>query len=229
VDRHASSFPWQETFELLGALVDELDPALDASGRRFVGRDAETGDELSVELPLLLAPRSPLPRRGRSPGRPPRLSEALAAARDRPGLHALVLARAGAVALGLFDDDELVDHKVFKRYVVRGRGRAQPTHLEAKGKSRYGSRLRLANARALRRDALARMDAWSAEHGLLDGLYYAAPVRLWAELTADADLPLAEGDAAEAVPGEVGQPSFEEMLRVRRRLGRGRIVWARPA
>ena len=39
--------------------------------------------------------------------------------------------------------EELVRHKVFKRYVVRGRGRAQPTHLKSKGKSRYGSRLRL--------------------------------------------------------------------------------------
>ena len=44
------------------------------------------------------------------------------------------------------DDGEIVHTKSIKKYVVRGRGRAQPTHLATKGKSRYGSRLRLQKA-----------------------------------------------------------------------------------
>ena len=51
-----------------------------------------------------------------------------------------------SIATRLWRDDELVAHKVVKKYVVRGRGRAQPLHLKTRGKSRYGSRLRLANA-----------------------------------------------------------------------------------
>ena len=66
----------------------------------------------------------------------------------RLGLHAVLLIQAGACALGLWRDEELLEHKAFKAYVVRGRGRAQPTHLKTRGKSRYGSRLRLQNHRA---------------------------------------------------------------------------------
>ena len=59
----------------------------------------------------------------------------------------LLLLRAGAMAFGCWRGGELLQHKAVRKYVVRGSGKAQSTHLKTRGKSRYGSRLRLQNWR----------------------------------------------------------------------------------
>ncbi len=66
-----------------------------------------------------------------------------------PSRQAVVILQAGAAALGLFEGGQELRTKSLKRYVVRGNGRSQSTHLKTKGKSRYGSRLRLQNAKAI--------------------------------------------------------------------------------
>lgn len=104
------------------------------------------------------------------------------------GAHAMVLLQAGASTLGWFEDGGLVEHKSFRRYVVRGKGRAQPTHLATKGKSRYGSRLRLQNAAALLAETNERLTSWWEEYGAPDALLVNCPVRLWSALC-EADPP----------------------------------------
>ncbi|MBL6448847.1 hypothetical protein JMN32_21220 [Fulvivirga sp. 29W222] len=60
--------------------------------------------------------------------------------------YILILIQAGKAALGYFDDDIMIDHKVFKSYMVRKKqGKSQVKYLKSKGKSRAGSRVRLAN------------------------------------------------------------------------------------
>lgn len=60
--------------------------------------------------------------------------------------YILILIQAGKAALGYFDDDIMLDHKVFKSYMVRKKqGKSQVKYLKSKGKSRAGSRVRLAN------------------------------------------------------------------------------------
>jgi hypothetical protein len=65
---------------------------------------------------------------------------------ERPDSHfSLVLIRAGQAATGYFHRGGLIDHKVFRAYLVRQKqGVSQIKHLKTKGKSRAGSRIRLA-------------------------------------------------------------------------------------
>lgn len=57
----------------------------------------------------------------------------------------LTLIRAGQAAVGYFHQGKLLDHKVFRAYMVRQKqGKSQIKHLKTKGKSRAGSRIRLA-------------------------------------------------------------------------------------
>ncbi|MCS5489491.1 hypothetical protein [Algoriphagus limi] len=58
---------------------------------------------------------------------------------------ALVSIKAGQAFTGYFHNGHLIDHKVFRAYMVRQKqGKSQIKHLKTKGKSRAGSRIRLA-------------------------------------------------------------------------------------
>lgn len=196
------SFPWPETAARLRALAATTTLTLDAGGRAFVGDGVR------------FSPPAVVPIDGRAP------ATYLTAFPDRLGRQMVVLLQAGAAALGLWQDDELSHHKVIKKYVVRGHGRAQPTHLATKGKSRYGSRLRLRNARSLLLDVNERLGDWW-KTGPIDRVFYACPVRLWADLFHAAVPPPFTKDAAHKIPMHVHTPDFEELLRVRRWLSRG--------
>lgn len=57
---------------------------------------------------------------------------------------ALVMIRAGIASTGYFHNGILLDHKVFRAYMVRQKqGKSQIKYLKTKGKSRAGSRVRL--------------------------------------------------------------------------------------
>jgi len=61
--------------------------------------------------------------------------------------YVMVLLESGLAATGFFEDNETVHHKVFRAYMVRKKqGKSQIKHLKTKGKSRAGSRVRLAES-----------------------------------------------------------------------------------
>lgn len=146
------------------------------------------------------------------------------------GTHVLVLVQAGATALGYWDDEELLAHKAFKRYVVRGNGRAQPTHLKTRGKSRYGSRLRLQNFRRQLQELNERLHQWWEEFGCPQQVFVACPKRIWPELwkvdPAPPFAPKCTEPRLRKIPLDVHVPTHEELLRVQRFLSRGRVRWA---
>lgn len=144
------------------------------------------------------------------------------------GTHVVVLLRAGAFALGLWEHGELLRHKCEKKYVVRGKGKAQPTHLETKGKSRYGSRLRLQNAKSLLEELRELLGTWLRElHELRgtdpDAIFLGTPPRQRARLL-DAPIPGVPDLCLRRLPGDFDEPSFDELGRVYRRLCHGRLV-----
>ena len=141
----------------------------------------------------------------------------------RLGRQVVLLIRAGSSAMGLWEETELVRHKVIRAYVVRGRGRAQMTHLKTRGKSRYGSRLRLQNWERQRVETNRKLAEWRDETGPFDAVHVACPVRLWPEFYAvDPPPPFARDDVLR-VPIHVHRPDFTELERVRHQLQRGRI------
>lgn len=61
--------------------------------------------------------------------------------------YVLILIRSGIASVGYFEDGEVQDHKVIRAYMVRKKqGKSQIKYLKTKGKSRAGSRVRLASS-----------------------------------------------------------------------------------
>ncbi|MCA8968851.1 MAG: hypothetical protein KDC95_03680 [Planctomycetes bacterium] len=208
------SFDWTETLERLHAFAADRGATLTPDERAFVSDDGVW----RFEPPLVqsIAPGITTPESYEVD-----IGSSL-------GLQLIVLVRAGAFAFGLWHDDDLWTHKAQKRYVVRGNGRAQPSHLARKGKSRYGSRLRLRNAAAQHEDLASRLAAIDAEHGRPRGLWLSCPTRLASDLHAAAGgLPWPRA-AWQRIPHHVHEPDFAEVLRVRALLVRGHIRQLAP-
>ena len=73
---------------------------------------------------------------------PPGIADPL---KDEGMYYVLVLIRSGTAAIGCFFEGKNIDHKIFRAYMVRKKqGKSQIKHLKTKGKSREGSRIRMA-------------------------------------------------------------------------------------
>lgn len=137
----------------------------------------------------------------------------------------VLLLRAGAMAFGCWRGGELVQHKAVRKYVVRGSGKAQSTHLKTRGKSRYGSRLRLQNWRSLLAETNERVADCQEQFGPFARIFYATPVRVFSDLfEADPKPPFSrDANELQKVPIHVHRPDHEELLRVRAWLMRGSV------
>ncbi|MEZ5962967.1 MAG: hypothetical protein R3F56_03880 [Planctomycetota bacterium] len=209
------TFAWQDTARVLANLEAEQAGARLVPEARGLCLVAADGRALAlVHLPLVLRARAAeADELHRQLGQP-------------LGRELVLLVRAGAAALGLWRDGVLVAHKTFTRYVVRGNGRAQPTHLARKGKSRYGSRLRLQNAQRLMVEVNERIGVWWDQVGGFDAVYLSCPERVWADLRRTDPPPRFVGDLAPIrIPMHVHEPRHEELLRVRLALERGSVAW----
>ena len=143
----------------------------------------------------------------------------------RDEVQLVLLLRAGAMAFGCWRGDALLQHKAVRKYVVRGSGKAQSTHLKTRGKSRYGSRLRLQNWRSLLAETNERVADCLAQFGPADRIFYATPVRVFSDLfEADPKPPFSrDANELQKVPIHVHRPDHEELLRVRAWLMRGSV------
>lgn len=216
-------FAWPDAGEQLDAFAQRFPAAAgDATGRAFVARGAGSegvagsGDRaVRCVLPLVLPP-------ARADERPRAYAARLP---DRIGRQCVVLLQAGAAALGYWDEDDLLRHKATKRYVVRGSGKAQPKHLEQKGKSRYGSRLRLQNWRRLLSEVNVKLHEWWDELGAPEQVLFAIPVRARDPFFASEPRPpFAPTDGnVRRIPLHVHVPDHRELLRVRRWCAHGRL------
>lgn len=84
---------------------------------------------------------------------------------DEPVTYLVLLIQSGSCAMGCFEDDLTIDHKVFKAYMVRKKqGKSQVKYLKSKGKSRAGSRVRLANTVQFFEDINERLQEYFEEH-----------------------------------------------------------------
>jgi len=142
-------------------------------------------------------------------------------------VQVVLLLQAGAMAFGCWRGDELVQHKAVKKYVVRGNGKSQATHLKTRGKSRYGSRLRLQNWKSLLGETNERLTDCEASFGPFNRIFFAVPPRVWPQLLAATPPPPFERDDArlQRLSMHVHRPDHEELLRVRRRMRAGRVEW----
>lgn len=213
------TFPWRDTGARLAALWRAHDLRHDPRIRGFVAT-TENGELRFVPPPSLpIDPDEPDPARYLE-----RLPERL-------GRICIVLVHAGATALGVFEDDaDWIAHKVIKKYVVRGHGKAQPLHRKTKGKSRYGSRLRLQNFESQLGATNEKLNEWWRDFGPFDRVFRFVPPRVAPDLDAASPSPPWGGEfVVEPIRFHVHVPDFAELKRVRWKLTHGEIVRQVPA
>ena len=206
---NSESFPWYDTAARLRQLSQDHELVPDAKGRSF------RSESLRVVPPIVF----PIPEEAHN------LADYLATLPEEPTRHLVLLMQAGATAMGWFEAGEVVRTKSDKKYVVRGRGKAQPTHLSTKGKSRYGSRLRLQNARSLQAETIERLIDWWDELGTPDEVFYSAPVRLWTDLFECDPAPPFARKSARKIPLDVPVPTTETLLRTYTKMTFGQIYF----
>jgi hypothetical protein len=156
------------------------------------------------------------------------LADYLAALPDTPPPFLLVLIQAGHSAIGFSAGGELLQHKVIKKYMVRGNGRAQVGYLETRGKSKAGSRVRLANTVSFFEDINGKLAEWEVADSAAR-IFYSCSEKLRPLWFGSKVAPPFDRDdpRLQKVPHDVQRPGLEELVKVNRSLQRGR--WEGPA
>ena len=131
-------------------------------------------------------------------------------------IYTIVLIQAGAAAIGLFEHDVLLHHKVIKKYMVRKKqGKSQLKHLNSKGKSRLGSRIRLRNSRLFFEEINEILTKWDVT-SKSEVILLSVPINLKNLLfTSKIPVPFGKKDPRiRKVPVDVRTPSFKVLMHI---------------
>lgn len=138
----------------------------------------------------------------------------------------LVLIRAGQASVGYFHQGKLLDHKVFRAYMVRQKqGKSQIKHLKTKGKSRAGSRIRLAETARFFEEINERLQTYSAQYPI-DFWGISCGKTLWPFLFEASIVPPFSSKSSNLVelPFHIAQASFEELENAGKLLGQFHLI-----
>ncbi len=128
----------------------------------------------------------------------------------------LVLIRAGQASTGYVHNGELMDHKVFRAYMVRKKqGKSQIKHLKTKGKSRAGSRIRLEETTRFFEEINERLSFYGQNHSI-DHWGISCGKTLWPYFFASETPPPFSSKAENLIqlPYHIDQASYQELKQV---------------
>ena len=140
--------------------------------------------------------------------------------------YVLVLIQAGASALGYFVDGEPLHHKAIKKYMKRHkRGKSQISYLKTRGKSKAGSRIRLANTVRFFEEINERLTTYEEEYEP-ERMIYSCTAQLWGLLFQSKVPPPFEKKDPRLikVPKDVNIPTYEELLNVNEFIQKGLLT-----
>ena len=129
--------------------------------------------------------------------------------------YIVMLVQTGNAALGVFREGKLISHKVVRKYMTRKKqGKSQLKYLKTKGKSRAGSRVRLANAVLFFEEINQRMSEWFEKDNINSIIYSCTPL-LWGMLfQSKVKPPFEKKDSRlKKFPLNTGVPNHEIMLK----------------
>jgi len=130
--------------------------------------------------------------------------------------YLMLLIQAGSAALGYFEEGEMSNHKVVRKYMIRKKqGKFQGSHLKTKGKSKYGSRVRLNNTLEFFEDINQKLEDWEIVDEV-DRILYFASIPLWNMLfESKVPCPFEKEDTRlRKIPKDVQIPHYDELLRI---------------
>ena len=213
------AYPFDQCKELLENIneaADYFDIQLDEKRQVVVVWD-EDEEKLAEFRPPLPCPAM---KQGQS------LDEYLADFPEEIPSYTILLMQAGAAALGYFEDGEPQLHKAIKKYMVRRKqGKAQINYLNTRGKSKAGSRIRLANTQRFFEEINEYLNNWE-EYEPAEKIIYSCTARLWGMLfQSKVAAPFDKKDERLIkVPKDVGVPDYEELLKVNRFVKQGWLM-----
>jgi hypothetical protein len=133
---------------------------------------------------------------------------------EKPDAHfSLVMIKAGQAVTGYFHRGELIDHRVFRAYMVRQKqGKSQIKHLKTKGKSRAGSRIRLAETARFFEEINERLISYSSQFPI-DYWGISCAKTLWPHYFSSAVPPPFSSSEKSLIelPVHIAKASFEEL------------------
>lgn len=141
--------------------------------------------------------------------------------------YVLLMVRSGIASMGYFENGENIDHKVFRAYMVRKKqGMSQLKYLKTKGKSRAGSRVRLAETEEFFEQINARLNDYFSEYHV-DRIALSCPVTLIPYLYGSkVPTPFGKDDPRIfKIPKHVQHPTFDSMMDINEYLLKGDIKY----
>ncbi|MEM8901455.1 MAG: hypothetical protein AAGC85_25320 [Bacteroidota bacterium] len=172
---------------------------------------------LDIRLPLTF---SPIPENTL-------LSEYLDKLDDIHPPYLIALIQAGAAALGYAENGEISLHKNIKKYMKRHkRGKAQISYLNSKGKSKAGSRIRLANTISFLEEINEKLTEWEEDYEP-KRIMYSCSAQLWGLLFKSNIPPPFEkkDERLIKIPKDVHIPSLEELMAVNKFVKKGKLTF----
>lgn len=140
--------------------------------------------------------------------------------------YLMLLVQSGSASVGVFQHEKCLSHKVFSSYMVRKKqGKSQIKHLKTKGKSRAGSRMRLASGAEMFDNVNERLQRHFGEHEFDRIAFSCSKILLPHLFGAKVEPPFDKKDPKiYKIPKHLHQPNFEVMLGMQRFLNLGELI-----
>lgn len=141
--------------------------------------------------------------------------------------YVLILIRSGIASVGYFENGENINHKVFRAYMVRKKqGKSQIKYLKTKGKSRAGSRVRLAESLEFFEEINQKLSKLFQEYHV-DRIGLSCPVTLIPYFFGSIiPTPFEKNDIRiMKIPKHVQNPTYESLMETNKFLLRGELKY----
>lgn len=141
--------------------------------------------------------------------------------------YLMLIIQSGSCALGYFEDEINLEHKTFSAYMVRKKqGKSQIKYLKTKGKSRAGSRVRLAETAAFFDRINERLQMYFDHHTIDRIAFSCSKILLPYFFNAKVDPPFSKADPRILkIPKHIHTPNHSEMMRVQKFMLMGELSY----
>lgn len=139
--------------------------------------------------------------------------------------YLILLIQAGSAVIGQYEDGKLINHKVIKKYMIRAsQGKAQLKHLNSKGKSKLGSRIRLAQTKGFFEEINEKIQEWETDY--VPYIFYSASIDCWNLLFESKILPTFEkkDERLKKIPLLIHTPDFEELIKINNEISKAKKI-----
>ena len=145
-------------------------------------------------------------------------------------IYLILIIQTGMATVGVFKGSECLLHKVFSSYMVRKKqGKSQIKYLKTKGKSRAGSRVRLASGLEFFEGINERLQSHFAEHEFDRILFSCSKILLPLLFKSKVNTPFTHNDARVlGIPRHIPKATNEEMLRTQRFMNYAELTMLEP-